>query len=90
MKELLKLLSKYFVIGVVAVIPIVIVLQVVLFIERVMSNAFFSVYGYVDNLFYTFLFFLMGVSLLIYIGHSIAKLRPSIIITAVLPLYYRC
>lgn len=70
-------------IGVLAIIPIIIVLQVVLFFKGMIQNAFFSVYGYVDSYLFTFVVFATVVVGLSYIGYTIVKSRRSIIISAV-------
>jgi len=56
-KELLKKPFNYFLIGVLAVIPVVIVLQIMIFVRDRVSDLFQLVYGYSDNYFYTVLFF---------------------------------
>lgn len=83
MPKLIKLLSEYFLIGVLAVMPIVIVVQVVLVTKRLMASLFFSVYGYVDSYSFTFMLFVAVVVALGYIGYSIVKYRQSIIISTV-------
>jgi len=83
MKNNIKQLSEFFLIGVLAIIPIIIVLQVVLFFKGMIQNAFFSVYGYVDSYLFTFVVFATVVVGLSYIGYTIVKSRRSIIISAV-------
>ncbi len=83
MKTLIKQFSEYFLIGVLAVIPIFIVIQVVLALKSMIANAFFSVYGYVDSLPFTVALFIAVVAALSYIGYSIVKNRQSIIISSV-------
>jgi uncharacterized membrane protein len=83
MKNLIKQVSEYFLIGVLAIIPIVIVVQVVLLVRRMIEDAFFNVYGYVDSYAFTFALFALVVAALSYIGFSIVKFRRSIIISTV-------
>ena len=78
-----KQLSEYFLIGVLAFIPIVIVIQVVLLTKGIVEGLFFRVYGYVDSYLFTFVVFATVVLVLSYIGYSIVQSRRSIIISGV-------
>jgi len=79
----LKQLSEFFLIGVLAIIPIVVVIQVVLLTKRLIEDLFFSVYGYVDSYLFTFMVFAIVLLALSYIGYSIVQSRRSIIISTV-------
>jgi uncharacterized membrane protein len=80
MKAATKKLLNYFLIGILAVIPIVVVLQIVLFVKSVLMSMFGFVQGYSANYFYTALFFAFSFFLLVYIGREILqKSRPIII-----------
>jgi uncharacterized membrane protein len=83
MKNILKQVSEYFLIGVLAIIPIVIVIQVVLFFKGMIEDAFFNVYGRVDSYLLTFVLFASVVLILSYIGFTIVRSRRSIIISTV-------
>jgi uncharacterized membrane protein len=83
MFEKIKQLSEYFLIGVLAIIPIVIVIQVVLLTKSLIEGAFFSVYGYVDSYLFTFVVLATVVLVLSYIGYTILQSRRSIIISTV-------
>lgn len=83
MKELLKKPLNYFLIGVLAVIPVVIVLQIMIFVRDRVSDLFQLVYGYSDNYFYTVLFFTVSFLILVYIGHKIAKEGRSWVIAII-------
>lgn len=83
MKNLIKQFSEYFLIGVLAILPIVIVIQVVLFVKRLIEDAFFNVYGYVASYLFTSILFFLAVAVLSSIGYSIVKYRRSIIISSV-------
>lgn len=83
MKSLFKQISEYFLIGVLAIIPIVIVIQVVLFFKGLIEDAFFNVYGRVDSYLLTVALFVSVVLILSYIGYSIVRYRRSIIISTV-------
>jgi uncharacterized membrane protein len=80
MQTATKKLLNYFLIGILAVIPIVVVLQIVLFVKSVLMSMFGFVQGYSANYFYTALFFVFSFFLLVYIGREIfQKSRPIII-----------
>jgi len=82
-KELLKKPFNYFLIGVLAVIPVVIVLQIMIFVRDRVSDLFQLVYGYSDNYFYTVLFFTVSFLILVYIGHKIAQEGRSWVIAII-------
>lgn len=73
MKELVKKLLNYFLIGILAVIPIVVILQIMLFVRDRVSDLFEMVYGYADNYLYTILVFGVSFIILISIGHKMVK-----------------
>lgn len=72
MKELTKKLLNYFLIGTLAVIPIVVILQIVLFVKDRVSDLFQLVYGYADNYIYTIMVFAISFLILVYIGRKLA------------------
>jgi uncharacterized membrane protein len=82
-KELIKKPLNYFLIGVLAVIPVVIVLQIVIFVRDRVSDLFQMVYGYSDNYLYTVLFFTVSFLILVYIGHKIAQEGRSWVIAMI-------
>jgi uncharacterized membrane protein len=73
MKELVKKLFNYFLIGILAVIPIVVILQIMLFVRDRVSDLFEMVYGYADNYMYTIMVFGVSFIILISIGHKMVK-----------------
>ncbi|PKM10272.1 MAG: hypothetical protein CVV13_13660 [Gammaproteobacteria bacterium HGW-Gammaproteobacteria-3] len=73
MNQSLKTLFNYFLIGVFAVIPIVIILQIIIFVKDRVSDLFRLVYGYSDSYLYTLLFFTVSFLILVSIGHKIVK-----------------
>ena len=79
----LKQLSEFFLIGVLAIIPIVVVIQVVLLTKDLIESLFFSVYGRVNSYVFTFMVFAIVLLALSYIGYSIVQSRRSIIISTV-------
>lgn len=82
MNELTKKLLNYFLIGVFAVIPIVVVLQIIIFVKDLVANLFNFVYGYSDNYLYTIVVFAVSFILLVWIGSTTAKKGRSWIISA--------
>ncbi len=77
----LKEMLNYFLIGVLAVIPIVIVIQVVIFIENLVTKIFYSVYGYSASYLVTVLAFVVTFAVFSFIGYR-AKLGKSMILNA--------
>jgi uncharacterized membrane protein len=73
MKESIKKLLNYFLIGVLAVIPIVVILQIMIFVKDRVSDLFQLVYGYADNYLYTLLVFAVSFFILVYIGRKLAQ-----------------
>jgi uncharacterized membrane protein len=82
MQAATKTMLNYFLIGILAVIPIVVVLQIILFIKSLLMSMFGMVHGYADNYFYTFVFFIISFFVLVYIGHKIVKKGRPLLITA--------
>ncbi len=80
MNELTKKLLNYFLIGVFAVIPIVIVLQIIIFVKGLVSNLFNVVYDVSDNYLYTALVFAVSFVILASIGSTIVKKGRSWVI----------
>ena len=80
MNELTKKLLNYFLIGVFAVIPIVIVLQIIIFVKGLVSNLFNVVYDVSDNYIYTALVFAISFVILVSIGSTIVKKGRSWVI----------
>ena len=81
MNELAKKLLNYFLIGVFAVIPIVIVLQIIIFVKDLVSNLFNVVYVVSDNYLYTALVFAVSFIILVSIGSTIVKKGRSWVIS---------
>ncbi|MGR8979645.1 MAG: DUF502 domain-containing protein [Gammaproteobacteria bacterium] len=71
MKALIKKLVNYFLIGVLAVIPIVIVLQIMIFVKDRVSDLIGMVYSVADNYLYTLMVFGVSIMILIWIGRKI-------------------
>ncbi|MGR9085490.1 MAG: DUF502 domain-containing protein [Gammaproteobacteria bacterium] len=69
----MKKLLNYFLIGVLAVIPIVIILEIMIFVKDRLSDLIGMVYAVADNYLYTVIAFGVSIALLIWIGHKIVK-----------------
>jgi uncharacterized membrane protein len=82
MKESTKKMLNYFLIGIFAVIPIVIVLEIIIFVKDRLIDTFGFVYGYADSYFYTIVFFIISFFMLVWIGRGIVKKGRPMIITA--------
>jgi uncharacterized membrane protein len=79
----LKQFSEYLLLGVLALLPIVIVVQVVLLIKNMIAATFFNIYGYVDSYLFTFMLLAVTVMALSYIGYTLVQRRHSLIISTV-------
>ena len=75
----MKKLLNYTLIGIVAFIPVVVILQIVLFVKDLLSDLFRSVYDYSDNYFITFLLFAATFGVITYVGRRVSQGRFSII-----------
>lgn len=82
MHESLKKLLNHFLIGVFAIIPIVIVLQIIIFVKGLISELFRAVSVFSDSNIYTALIFIISFALLAWIGNTIAQKGGSFIIRA--------
>lgn len=73
MSDTLKKMFNYFMIGVLAVIPIVITLEIMIFIKDRLSDLIGTVYAVADNYLYTLMVFGVSIAILVWIGHRIVK-----------------
>jgi uncharacterized membrane protein len=80
MHHLIKKLLNHFLIGVFAIIPIVIVLQIIIFVQGLVSHLFSIVYVFADSYLYTAIVFLISFMLLVSIGRTIVQKGGSWII----------
>lgn len=74
----MKKLLNYTLIGILAFIPGVVILEIVLFVKDRLTDLFQFVYGYSDNYFITFLLFAASFAMITYVGHRISLGRFSI------------
>lgn len=80
MNALLKRITNYFLLGVFAFIPVVVILQIVLFMKELISNSFQMVYGYWDNYLITISIFAFSFFLFAYVGYRLTMAGGSWII----------
>lgn len=83
MFQAIKQLFKYFLLGVLAVIPVLITIQIVLFTKELLTDLIVSLYGYSASYSFTTSLLVLSIALLTYIGYSITRYRRSIIISAI-------
>jgi len=83
MPQFLKRISNYFLIGILAFIPIVVILQIVLFMKELISNSFQLVYDYSDNYFITLIVFFLSFSLFVYVGYRLNRMGGTWIIALI-------
>ncbi len=68
MKSKLQQLFEYFLIGVLGLLPILIIIQIVLYIEGLLSDTVLSLYGRYESLLVPVLLFIGAVALVVYVG----------------------
>lgn len=76
----IKKISNYFLLGVLAVVPLVLVLQIVVVINRTIARLFTSIHAYTQNFSITVFVSITTIVLLSLIGYNIAKFGRSFII----------
>ena len=75
----MKKIFNYFLIGILAFIPVYVIGQIVFFVNDTFSDLIKFVYGYYDNYFMTALIFVGSFSLFTYIGYRVSIGRSVII-----------
>ncbi len=73
---------NYFLIGILAFIPVVVVLKILLFMEQIVANTFRSVYDYADNYLITLSLFAISFALFSYVGYRVRE-GSSLIIAVI-------
>lgn len=79
MTETIRNLIKYFLIGILAFIPIVVILQILIFVEQVIAGFIQMVYGYAASYLVTSILFIVSFALFAYIGYRVSMGRSMII-----------
>ncbi|ANE54239.1 MULTISPECIES: DUF502 domain-containing protein [Methylomonas] len=75
----MKKILNHTLIGILAFIPIMVIVQIVLFVKDRLTDLFQFVYGYSDNYLVTFLLFAASFATITYVGHRVSMGRFSII-----------
>lgn len=75
----MKQIFNFFLIGVLAFIPIVVILQIVFFVKDMVSELFKMVYNYSDNYMTTVILFMISFSMFAYVGYRVRMGRSLII-----------
>ncbi len=75
----LKTLLHYLLVGVLAVIPIVIVLEVVLFLKNIVSGLITGMYGYYESYLVAALTFAIVISALCFVGYRVKHHKSYIV-----------
>lgn len=78
---LIKRSFNDFLVGFVAVLPIVIVLQILVWLAGFILSKFFNINDWVGHYFITLAVFLVIYVLLAYVGHELARRRRSLVIS---------
>ncbi len=73
MKKKLQNVFEYFLIGVLGLMPIVIILQIVVYVEGILQDTVLSIYGRYESLLIPVTLFLGTVGLLVYIGYLLKQ-----------------
>ncbi len=75
----LKTFLHYVLIGVLALMPIVIVMEVVLFLKNIVTGLFANAYGYYESYLTTLLAFAIVLSLLCFVGYRVKHHKSYIV-----------
>ncbi len=75
----MKKTFNFFLIGVLAFIPVAVILQIVLLVKDMVSELFKMVYNYSDNYMMTLMLFIISFSIFTYIGRRVSMGRSLII-----------
>ncbi len=80
MKHNLTEMFKFFLVGTLAVIPLFVVVQVLLWVQSIGVGIFDNLFSVTNNSFISLLIIILVISFLIFIGYSIEKVGKSILI----------
>ncbi|MGZ8216307.1 DUF502 domain-containing protein [Methylomagnum sp.] len=73
MKNRLQRYFEYFLIGVLGLLPIVIIIQIVIYIEVLLRDFVLSIYGRYENVLFPVILFAMAISVLVYAGYLLKQ-----------------
>jgi uncharacterized membrane protein len=77
--SIMKKILNFFLIGVFAFIPVVVILQIVFFMKDLVSELFKMVYNYSDNVMMTLTLFMISFAMFAYVGYRVSMGRSLII-----------
>ena len=89
MLNFIKSSLKYFIVGILAVIPVVIVIQVLVFLETILRGFFIYIYGYSNNIFITVVAFTLSFVAIAYTGYRVTVSEKMWMLHQVELLIYR-
>lgn len=81
--QIIKISLNYFLLGLLAVIPLVIVMQIAIWLAHFLLNTVFDVKSWVGQYWITAVMFFAVYALLVYIGYELTKHRQSLIVSVV-------
>ena len=73
MKKVLQKLFEYFLIGVLGILPIVIIIQIVLYVEGLLRDFVLSLYGRYENVLIPVILFVASIGMLTYAGYLLKQ-----------------
>jgi uncharacterized membrane protein len=73
MKNQLQRYFEYFLIGVLGLLPVVIIVQIVIYIEGLLRDFVLSIYGRYENVLFPVILFAVAISVLIYVGYLLKQ-----------------
>jgi uncharacterized membrane protein len=79
MKNKLQRLFEYFLIGVLGLLPIVIIVQIVFYIEGLLMDTVLSIYGRYESILLPALLFVLAIALVIYAGYLLKQDKAYIL-----------
>lgn len=79
MKNILKTIINYLLIGVIGFIPIALVFQIVVYVERFLKDFVLLVHGKYDNPWVTIILFVAAIALLVYFGKLLKSDRAHVL-----------
>lgn len=81
--QILKTSLNYFLLGLLAVIPLVVVMQISIWLAQFLLNTVFDVRSWVGQYWITAVVFFGVYALLVYIGYELTKHRQSLIVSLI-------
>lgn len=79
MKRLIPRVFEYFLIGVLGLLPIVIIFQIVIYVESLLSGFILNIYGRYENILWPIMLFAGAIAVVIYVGYLIKQDKAYIL-----------